>query len=66
MAEESGFDLLQKSALGLDVFYICYLSKNTKEIIPFSQRILKGAVSYQSLFTGKHSSCVCVFRKRLL
>ena len=68
MADESGFDLLQKSALGLDVFYICYLSEKHKgKSFPFLRGILKGALfSIKAFFTGKHSSCVYVFRKRLL
>ena len=68
MAYESGFELLQKGALGLDVFYICYLSeKHRKKLLPFARGILKGMFfSIKALFTGKHSSSVYVFRKRAL
>ena len=66
MAYESGFDLLQKSALGLDVFYICYLSeKHRMKLLPFVRGILKGTFfSIKALFTGRHSSLVYIFRKR--
>jgi len=66
MAYESGFDLLQKSALGLDVFYICYLSeKHRMKLFPFVRGILKGTFfSIKAFFTGRHSSLVYVFRKR--
>ena len=66
MAYESGFELLQKSALGLDVFYICYLSeKHRMKLLPFVRGILKGTFfSIKALFTGRHSSIVYVFKKR--
>ena len=66
MAYESGFDLLQKSALGLDVFYICYLSeKHRTKALPFIRGIVKGVFfSIKAFFTGRHSSLVYVFRKR--
>ncbi len=62
-----GFDLIKKRALGLDVFYICYLSeKHRGKSIPFLRGILKGTwFSLRSLFSGKHSSCVYIFSKRL-
>lgn len=67
MAEASGFDLLQKRALGLDVFYISYLSeKHRGKSLPFVRGILKAVwFSFKGFFSGKHSSCVFVFRKRL-
>ena len=66
MAYESGFDLLKKKALVLDVFYICYLSeKHRKKSLPLVRGILKGTFfSIKAFFTGKHSSLVYVFRKR--
>lgn len=66
-ADESGFDLITKRALGLDVFYICYLSEKFRgESLAFLRGMLKGLLfSLKSLFTGKHSSLVFVFRKRL-
>ena len=68
MAYESGFELLQESALLLDVFYICYLSeKHRMKLLPFVRGILKGMFfSIKAFFTGKHSSSVYVFRKRPL
>ena len=66
MAYESGFDLLKKRALVLDVFYICYLSeKHRKKSFPFVRGIFKGTFfSIKAFFTGRHSSLVYVFRKR--
>ena len=66
MAYESGFDLLKKRALVLDVFYICYLSeKHRKKSLPFVRGIFKGTFfSIKAFFTGRHSSLVYVFRKR--
>ena len=66
MAYESGFDLLKKRALVLDVFYICYLSeKHRKKSLPFVRGIFKGTFfSIKAFFTGRHSSIVYVFRKR--
>ena len=68
MVNELGFDLIQKRALALDVFYICYLSEKHKgNSLAFLRGILKGAFfSLKSLFTGKHSSWAYVFRKRVL
>ena len=68
MVEEKGFELIKKRALGLDVFYICYLSeKHRGKSYPLFRGILKGAFfSFKALFTNKHSSRVFVFRKRPL
>ena len=68
MADKSGFDLLQKKALVLDVFYICYLSeKHRGKSFPFLRGLFKAAwFSFRACFSGKHSSCVFVFRKRSL
>ena len=66
MAYESGFDLIQKKALVLDVFYICYLSeKQRKKSLPFVRGILKGTFfSIKAFFTGRHSSLFYIFKKR--
>lgn len=66
-ADESGFDLIKKRALGLDVFYICFLSEKFRgKSMAFLRGMLKGLLfSLKSIFTGKHSSLVFVFRKRL-
>jgi SAM-dependent methyltransferase len=66
IAESSGFDLLQKRALGLDVFYISYLSEKYRgKSFPFVRGLFKASwFTIKSLFTSKHSSCVFVFRKR--
>ena len=66
-AQGIGFDLIKKRALGLDVFYVCYLSEKYRvKSFPFLRGILKCSwFSLKAVFTGKHSSCVYVFRKRL-
>lgn len=66
IAESSGFDLLQKRALGLDVFYISYLSeKNRGKSFPFVRGLFKASwFTIKSLFTSKHSSNVFLFMKR--
>lgn len=68
MVEEIGFDLIQKKALGLDVFYICYLSEKHKDkSLPLLRGIFKGSFFLvKALFTKKHSSLVFVFKKRAL
>ena len=66
--QKIGFDLVKKRALGLDVFYICYLSeKHRGKSIPFLRGLLKGIwFSLKSLLSAKHSSYVYIFRKRPL
>jgi len=65
-AKGVGFDLIKKRALGLDVFYICYLSeKHRGKSFPFLRGTLKGVwFSLKAFFTGKHSSCVYIFMKQ--
>ena len=68
MIHDSGFELMKKKALPLDVFYTCYLSeKHLGKSFSLLRGIIKGAwFSLKSLFTGEHSSLVYVFSKRSL
>jgi 2-polyprenyl-3-methyl-5-hydroxy-6-metoxy-1,4-benzoquinol methylase len=67
MAEASGFDLLQKRALGLDVFYISYLSEKYRgKPFPFVRGLFKASwFTFKTFFNSKPSSSVFIFKKRL-
>jgi len=65
MAKEKEFELIQKSFLPFDVFYIAYLSEKHKgKRIPLVRALVKASFfSLKALYTAKHSSIVYLFRK---
>lgn len=65
MSKENELQLIRKSFLPFDVFYIAYLSEKHKgKRIPLVRALIKASFfSLKALFTAKHSSIVYLFRK---
>lgn len=65
LVEHADFTFLQTRPLWFDVFYVSYLSeKHQDKQFPLLRGLFKGAVFFVlSLWTGKHSSLMYLFKK---